>query len=49
MKMKTTITRRTALAGAIAAPVALPLMPVSAFATSADPAVEAYRVAIIRR
>ena len=36
--MKTTITRRTALA----VPVTLPLLPVSAFATPADPAVEAY-------
>ena len=35
-----TITRRTALA----APVTLPLLPVSAYATPADPAVEAYRV-----
>ncbi len=34
-----TITRRTALA----VPVTLPLLPVSAFATPADPAVEAYR------
>ena len=34
-----TITRRTALA----ASVSLPLLPVSAFATPADPAVEAYR------
>jgi hypothetical protein len=33
-----TITRRTALA----APVTLPLLPVSAFAAPADPAVEAY-------
>ncbi len=31
--MKTTITRRTALA----APVTLPLLPVSAFATPTDP------------
>ncbi len=37
--MKTTITRRTALA----VPVTLPLLPVSAYATPADPAVEAYR------
>ena len=36
-----TITRRTALA----APVTLPLLPVSAFAAPADPAVEAYRTA----
>ncbi len=36
----TTITRRTALA----VPVTLPLLPVSAFAAPADPAVEAYRV-----
>ena len=36
-----TITRRTALA----VPVTLPLLPVSAFAAPADPAVEAYRVA----
>ena len=35
----TTITRRTA----IAASVTLPLLPVSAYATPADPAVEAYR------
>ena len=35
-----TITRRTALA----ASVTLPLLPVSAFAQPADPAVEAYRV-----
>ncbi len=34
-----TITRRTALA----VPVTLPLLPVSAYATPADPAVEAYR------
>ena len=34
-----TITRRTALAAA----VSTPLLPVSAFATPADPAVEAYR------
>ena len=34
-----TITRRTALA----ASVTLPLLPVSAYATPADPAVEAYR------
>ncbi len=34
-----TITRRTALA----VPVTLPLLPVSAFATPADPAVKAYR------
>ncbi len=34
-----TITRRTALA----VPVTLPLLPVSAFAQPADPAVEAYR------
>ena len=34
-----TITRRTALA----APVTLPLLPVSAFAASVDPAVEAFR------
>ncbi len=34
-----TITRRTALA----VPVTLPLLPVSAFATPADPAVAAYR------
>ena len=38
--MKTTITRRTA----IAASATLPLLPVSALATPADPAVEAYRV-----
>ena len=37
--MTTTITRRTALA----ASVTLPLLPVSAYATPADPAVEAYR------
>ncbi len=36
----TTITRRTALA----VPVTLPLLPVSAYAAPADPAVEAYRV-----
>ena len=36
--MKTTITRRTALA----VPVTLPLLPVSAFATPADPAVTAF-------
>jgi len=36
-----TITRRTALA----VPVTLPVLPVSAFATPADPAVEAYRAA----
>ena len=35
-----TITRRTALA----ASVTLPLLPVSAYATPADPAVEAYRI-----
>ncbi len=35
-----TITRRTALA----APVTLPLLPIAAYATPADPAVEAYRV-----
>ena len=34
-----TITRRTALA----APVTLPLLPVSAFSQPADPAVEAFR------
>ncbi len=38
--MKTTITRRNVIAGA----AALPLLPVSAFAVPADPAVEAYRV-----
>ena len=37
--MKTTTTRRAALAGA----AARPLLPVSAFAVPADPAVEAYR------
>ncbi len=37
--MKTTITRRTALA----VPVTLPLLPVAAYATPADPAVETYR------
>ena len=37
--MQTTITRRTALA----ASVTLPLLPVAAYATTADPAVEAYR------
>ena len=52
--MKTTITRRTALAGAavmpvlpataLAASVTLPLLPVSAYASPADPAVEAFRV-----
>jgi hypothetical protein len=42
--MNTTITRRTALAAILAAPVTLPLLPVSAFATPADPAVEAYKV-----
>jgi hypothetical protein len=36
--MQNTITRRTALAAA-----ALPLLPVTAYATPADPAVEAYR------
>ncbi len=41
--MKTT-TRRVALAGA----AALPLLPVSAFATPADPAVEAYRATHVR-
>ena len=38
--MSNTITRRTALA----VPVTLPLLPVSAYAAPADPAVEAYRV-----
>jgi hypothetical protein len=38
-KMQTTITRRTALA----ASVTLPLLPVTAYAMHADPAVEAYR------
>jgi hypothetical protein len=37
--MSNTITRRTALA----ASVTLPLLPVTAYATPADPAVEAYR------
>ena len=37
--MKTTITRRAALA----ASVTLPLLPVASYATPADPAVEAYR------
>ena len=41
--MKTT-PRRAALAGA----AALPLLPVSAFAASADPAVEAYRATDVR-
>ena len=35
-----TITRRTALA----VPVTLPLLPIAAYATPTDPAVEAYRV-----
>ena len=40
-----TITRRTALA----VPITLPLLPVSAFAQPADdPAVEAYRVSATR-
>ena len=39
-KMKTTITRRTA----IAASATLPLLPVASYATPADPAVEAFRV-----
>ena len=40
MNTLNTITRRTA----IAVPVTLPLLPIAAYATPADPAVEAYRV-----
>ena len=38
-----TITRRTTLAAALAAPVTLPLLPVASYAQPADPAVAAHR------